>query len=43
MYEGLASGEIDIMVGTHALIQEKTVFKNLHSVQDLLYCYPQVA
>ncbi len=29
MYEGLAAGEIDIMVGTHALIQEKTVFKNL--------------
>lgn len=29
MYEGLASGEIDIMVGTHALIQEKTIFKNL--------------
>ena len=29
MYEGLASGEIHIMVGTHALIQEKTVFHNL--------------
>ncbi len=29
LYEDLASGEIDIMVGTHALIQEKTVFKNL--------------
>ena len=29
MYEGLESGQIDIMVGTHALIQEKTVFHNL--------------
>ncbi len=29
MYDRLARGEIDIMVGTHALIQEKTVFKNL--------------
>ena len=29
MYEGLATGEIDIMVGTHALIQEKTVFHKL--------------
>lgn len=29
MYEGMASGEIDIMVGTHALIQEKTVFHKL--------------
>lgn len=29
MYEELASGEIDIMIGTHAIIQEKTVFKNL--------------
>ena len=29
MYDKLARGEIDIMVGTHALIQEKTVFKNL--------------
>ena len=29
MYEGLASGEIHILVGTHALIQEKTVFHNL--------------
>lgn len=29
MYEELSAGQIDIMVGTHALIQEKTVFKNL--------------
>lgn len=29
MYEKLASGEIDIMIGTHAIIQEKTIFKNL--------------
>ncbi|MDO4555534.1 MAG: ATP-dependent DNA helicase RecG [Lachnospiraceae bacterium] len=29
MYEALAKGEIDIMIGTHALIQEKTVFSNL--------------
>jgi len=29
MYEGLASGTVDIMVGTHALIQEKTIFQNL--------------
>ena len=29
MYEKLASGDIDIMIGTHAIIQEKTIFKNL--------------
>lgn len=29
MYRDLEAGEIDIMVGTHALIQEKTVFRNL--------------
>ena len=29
MYEALVSGDIHIMVGTHALIQEKTVFRNL--------------
>lgn len=29
IYEGLASGEIDIVVGTHALIQEGLVFKQL--------------
>jgi len=28
-YEKLALGETDIVIGTHALIQEKTVFKNL--------------
>lgn len=29
VYEALADGEIDILVGTHALIQEKVVYKNL--------------
>ena len=28
-YEKIENGEIDIVVGTHALIQEKVVFKNL--------------
>ena len=28
-YEGLKSGEFNIAIGTHALIQEKTEFKNL--------------
>lgn len=29
IYRDLESGQIDIMVGTHALIQEKTIFHNL--------------
>lgn len=29
VYEKLASGEIQILIGTNALIQEKTVYKNL--------------
>lgn len=29
VYEAIASGEADIIVGTHALIQEKAVYKNL--------------
>lgn len=29
VYETIASGEADIIVGTHALIQEKAVYKNL--------------
>lgn len=29
VYEALAAGEIDILVGTHALIQEKVVYHNL--------------
>lgn len=29
VYEGLASGEIDIVVGTHAIIQEGVAFDNL--------------
>lgn len=29
LYEQIASGEVDVVVGTHALIQEKVVFKHL--------------
>lgn len=29
IYEALAAGEIDILIGTHALIQDKVVYKNL--------------
>ncbi len=29
VYEALSQGEIDIVIGTHAIIQEKTVFQNL--------------
>lgn len=29
LYDQIASGEVDVLVGTHALIQEKVVFKHL--------------
>lgn len=29
IYEALANGDIDILIGTHALIQDKVVYKNL--------------
>lgn len=29
LYEQIASGEVDVVVGTHAIIQEKVAFKNL--------------
>lgn len=29
LYEQIANGEVDVVVGTHAVIQEKVVFKNL--------------
>ncbi|MGN0154583.1 MAG: ATP-dependent DNA helicase RecG [Lachnospiraceae bacterium] len=29
IYEALANGEIDVIIGTHALIQEKVVYNNL--------------
>jgi len=29
IYEALSKGEIDILIGTHALIQEKVVYRNL--------------
>lgn len=29
IYEALASGEIDVLIGTHALIQDKVVYRNL--------------
>ena len=29
IYEGLANGEIDLVIGTHALIQDTVVYKNL--------------
>lgn len=32
LHEALESGEIDILVGTHALIEDKVVFKNLGMV-----------
>lgn len=29
IYEALAAGEIDVLIGTHALIQDKVVYRNL--------------
>lgn len=29
IYEALAKGEIDVLIGTHALIQEKVIYQNL--------------
>ena len=29
IYDALAAGEIDILIGTHALIQDKVIYKNL--------------
>jgi ATP-dependent DNA helicase RecG len=29
IFESLANGNLDIIIGTHALIEEKVVFKNL--------------
>lgn len=29
IYDALATGEIDVLVGTHALIQDKVIYKNL--------------
>ncbi len=29
IYDALAKGEIDVLIGTHALIQEKVIYKNL--------------
>lgn len=29
IYEALAKGEIDVLIGTHALIQEKVIYRNL--------------